>query len=408
VGIQAKQNKKSNIELPAMAPGTLVEVVIERILPGGLGLAHANGRTIMVALSAPGDRALVEIERSRDAVSWGRIVEILEPSPSRIEPACPYFGRCGGCDFQQLTYDAQLAAKVEIVRDCLRRITKIDPPEHLPITPSPTPWHYRYRAMWQRDAAQNLLGYYQRGSRVVCDVVYCPVLAPEMQETLREVRHSIDIGQAPPDARDFQAVIGDRGPSVVPPLTPDESLETQLTLGGFTYRFSAEGFFQINQKLLPELIHAAVEPLNGDSALDLYCGVGLFTLPLAQRFKTVTGVESNSAAIGYARENAAAAGFANVEFASDTVSGWLRRNAGKHSPVSAVLLDPPRVGAEKATIRGILELNPRQISYVSCDPATLARDLKSLLQGGYELKSVAAFDMFPQTHHIETVVHLSR
>src|SRR5437660_567859 len=144
-----------------------LEVTIERILPGGLGLAHADGRTLLVALAAPGDRVRVRIERVQGRVAFASIVEIISPSPVSIEPACPYFGRCGGCDFQQLSYEAQLNAKVEIIRDCLRRIARIESPPDIQIHPSPKQWQYRARATWQFDSITSRLGYFERGSNDV-------------------------------------------------------------------------------------------------------------------------------------------------------------------------------------------------------------------------------------------------
>src|ERR1044072_7396199 len=163
-----------------------MEVTVERILPGGLGLAHAEGKTVMVALAAPGDRLRVRVEREKGTVSFASIVEVLEPSPDRVEPPCPYFGRCGGCDFQQMNYPAQLAAKVEIIKDCLHRIAKIESIPEFAITPAPNEWHYRARAQWQYDGERKRLGYFESGSRRVCDVAECAVLVPELQETLEE------------------------------------------------------------------------------------------------------------------------------------------------------------------------------------------------------------------------------
>src|SRR5437660_5808488 len=144
-----------------------MEVIIERILPGGVGLAHADGKTIMVPLSASGDRLRVQIERVKGNVAFASIEEIVKPSPVRVEPPCPYFGRCGGCDFQQLTYEAQLNAKVEIIRDCLRRIARIESPPDIQIHPSPKQWQYRARATWQFDSITSRLGYFERGSNDV-------------------------------------------------------------------------------------------------------------------------------------------------------------------------------------------------------------------------------------------------
>ena len=151
---------------------------MERILPGGMGLAHAGGKTVFVSLAAPGDRLRVRVDREQGNVLFASIEEIITPSPLRIEPPCPYFGRCGGCDFQQLTYEAQLAAKAEIIRDCLHRIARLESVPDFVVTPSPDNWRYRMRATWQIDREQRTIGYYERGSRRVCDVVDCAVLRP--------------------------------------------------------------------------------------------------------------------------------------------------------------------------------------------------------------------------------------
>ena len=163
------------------------EVKIERLLPGGVGLAHAEGRTLFVSLAAPDDTVRVRIDRVSGKIAFASIVKVIEPSPVRTEPPCPYFGLCGGCDFQQLSYEAQLDAKKEIIRDCLHRIAQIDTLETtlaISIHASPKPWQYRARATWQFDRSTNRLGYFTRGSNNVCDVEYCAVLVPELQQAL--------------------------------------------------------------------------------------------------------------------------------------------------------------------------------------------------------------------------------
>jgi len=406
-----------------------MEVTIERILPGGLGLAHAEGKTIMVALAAPGDHLRVRVDRVKGNVSFASIEEIIEPSPHRVEPPCPYFGRCGGCDFQQLSYQAQLEAKVEIIRDCLRRLGGIENVPEIQITPAPNAWHYRSRAQWQYDAIRQRLGYFESGSRRVCDVAECAVLAPELQATLAHLRERMQQGSLPDGARDFRAVVGNEGVSIAPSVGTstvregsDAVHDITRTIHGETYRLNAESFFQANANLLPQLIDAAIGEAHGETAIELYCGVGLFTLPLARRFKHVIGVEGDTAAANFARANLADAGLNNAEVANQDVGRWLENSleSGELSPLSEkrrqvaalqsqpdfLLLDPPRTGAESRIIAGILKLMPQRISYVSCDPATLARDLKKLIAGGYHLDTITAFDMFPQTHHVETVVHL--
>jgi 23S rRNA (uracil1939-C5)-methyltransferase len=420
-----------------------MEVTIERILPGGLGLAHADGKTLMVALAAPGDRLRVRVDREKGSVCFASIIEVIEPSSDRVEPACPYFGRCGGCDFQQMNYQTQLAAKIEIIKDCLHRLAKLDHIPEFEITPAPYQWRYRSRAQWQYDADNNYLGYYESGSHRVCDVAECGVLVPELQDQLGRLRQQMADGSLPVEAKYFRAVAGDDGVAVSSGggrtiAGQTRALEIQRTIDGQSYSLSAESFFQTNEHLLRDLMVHAIGDASGDKAIELYSGVGLFTLPLARRFKRVVAVEENSEAAQFAQQNLANASLANTEIVNSDVATWLnlecggraqrRRRFGSdrtakdptehegeiQSAVAAgalqidfLLLDPPRVGAESRVIDGILQLRPKRICYVSCDPATLARDLRKIIAGGYALDSLAAFDMFPQTHHVETVAKLS-
>ena len=382
----------------------MLEVEVERILPGGMGLAHVEGKTVFVSLAAPGDRVRVRVEREQGNVLFASIEEIITPSPVRIEPPCPYFGRCGGCDFQQLTYEAQLAAKSEMIRDCLHRIARLENVPEIVVTPSPNDWRYRMRAMWQIDQEQRAIGYYERGSRRVCDVVECAVLRPELQAKLEEVRGT-EWAQFPPDLKHLDVVAGEDDVSFAPPFAEFETRELSLTVRGEVYRYNAEAFFQINPSLLGPLIEFALGDASGESALDLYSGVGLFTLPLARQFQKVTAVEANPVAVRFARRNLQDAALINARVIAAGVAEWFRGAARRD--VEFVLLDPPRAGAESVVIKGILDLRPQQISYVSCDPATLARDLRKLMSGGYRVVDIMGFDLFPQTHHVETVVRLT-
>lgn len=387
-------------------PLRTLEVEIERILPGGVGLAHDDGQTIFVSLAAPGDAVRIQIDRTRGNVAFASIIEIIRPSPARVEPPCPYFGRCGGCDFQQLNYQAQLKAKVEIIRDCLHRIAHVELPAEIEIHPSPNQWHYRPRANWQVDPETKELGYFEGGSRRVCDVAECAVLVPALQATLEDLRAQLGSDTFPAGVRNIEAVVGDEGVSLAPGWVGFQTKNVSRKIGDYTYRFSADTFFQINQELLVPLIANAIGDAHGTVAIDLYCGAGLFTVPLAVRFEKVIGVESNPLAAKFALRNLQSAKLSNARIHTAPVGVWLNDQPAESAPVDLVLLDPPRAGAETTVIRGILALQPRHISYVSCDPATLARDLKKLLVSGYSLESVTAFDMFPQTHHVETVVHL--
>lgn len=425
------------------------EVVIERILPGGLGLAHADGRTVMVSLAAPGDVLRVRIDRVKGSVAFASIVEVIAPGSARVEPPCPYFGRCGGCDFQQLSYQAQLDAKVEIIRDCLRRIAGIAEVPAFEITPAPNEWRYRARAQWQYDSRRRQLGYFEPGSHRVCDVVECAVLVPELQRELDILRERMKQGELPDEARYFRAVSGDDAVSVAAvggerrrdtsPTLIDGSPEITRTIHGERYRLNAESFFQTNNDQLPALIDYALGDVHGRQAIELYCGVGLFTVSLARRFERVIAVEDDAGATELARKNLAGAGLTNARVVNQDVAEWFEENleyGGKvptrrerrfglteealsdndriQSAVKAgalqidfLLLDPPRAGVESAAIAGLARLKPPRICYVSCDPATLARDLRKLLAAGCTISSLQAFDMFPQTHHVETVVHLS-
>ena len=391
----------------AQRAGDLLEVRVERILPGGVGLAHADGRTVFVGLGAPGDLARVRVESTRGRALFASIVEVLEPSPVRVEPPCPYFGRCGGCDFQQLTYEAQLAAKADIIRDCLRRVARVEPPSEIEVVPSPEVWRYRSRARWQHDAVRRHLGYYERGSHRVCDVADCPVAAPPVAERLISLRGRMSEGTLP-QAPEFEAVAGDEGVALDPAVEPSDEQEQVRRIGGETYRFDAGCFFQINHALLGPLVEEGLRGTadGGETALDLYSGVGLFTLPLARRFRRVVAVEGNPASVSYARRNLSDASLTNARVETSAVGDWLARHAQDLGRTDFILLDPPRAGAEPEAVQGIINLRPAHVSYVSCDPATLARDLRLLLGAGYRMDSLRAFDMFPQTHHVETVVHL--
>src|SRR5258706_10588514 len=244
------------------ASSTTVEVTIERILPGGVGLAHAEGRTVFVALAAPGDVVRVRIDRVRGKVAFASIEEIIKASPVRVEPPCPYFGRCGGCDFQQLNYQAQLDAKVEIIRDCLRRIAQIEDPSGLFIHAAPEQWQYRTRANWQFDPTTSSLGYFEAGSHRVCDVEVCAVLAPRLQKVLGEIRAEICNDSAGGGVRgtlkDIRAVIGETGVSVAPPLANFQKHEVSLALAGERYSLNADSFFQVSLGLVAALVAEAI------------------------------------------------------------------------------------------------------------------------------------------------------
>lgn len=386
-------------------PGDRIEVTIEKIVPRGFGLAFAEGLTVFVPLSARGDRLEVRLEQVKGRTAFAEIEKVIEPSTERGTPPCRYFGTCGGCDLQQLPYDGQLAAKVEIIKDSLHRIGKIEM-EHIPIVPSPSPLRYRTRALWHVDTRAGKMGYYKRNSHDVVDIDHCPILDPVLDSTLQKYRFDLDASRFWEEKAKIEAAVGSDGRvSINAPDLPEAVEEIAVNAAGERYRFDARSFFQGNLSMVEDLIVAATGGASGSNALDLYCGVGLFSLPLARRFANVIGVEANDRAVTFAERNAADAGSSNLRFYSEGVSKFLfSRELGE---TDFVLLDPPRAGTEKNVIQRIIKLQPKSISYVSCDPSILARDMRRFVDGGYRIETLTALDLFPQTHHIETVARLS-
>ena len=385
----------------------MLDVEIQKIVPKGLGLAFAEKLTVFVPLSAAGDKVRVRINHLKGKIAFAEIEEIIEPSTDRIEPPCPYFGRCGGCDFQQMNYEAQLAAKLAIIQDSLHRIGKIDYELEIPMIASPREFNYRSRAQWHLDTRQKTIGYFRRNSHDVIDIEHCPILTPELDATLQSLRSNLEWGTFWSDRASIEAAHGSEGDvSLFSPEIMEPTQDISFTVGGEKYFYSALSFFQGNQFLIEQLIETALNGANGETALDLYCGVGLFTLPLARKFGQVIGVEGNDRAIDFAEKNAANAHLNNVRFVRDNVDDFLSGHNLENTDF--VLLDPPRAGTEKWTIANIIKLKPKQISYVSCEPSILARDLRTLLDSGYAIESLTAFDLFPQTHHVETVARLRR
>jgi 23S rRNA (uracil1939-C5)-methyltransferase len=383
-----------------------IEVTVEKIVPNGFGLAFAKNLTVFVALAAKGDRLRVRIIQTKGKTAFAEIVKILEPSPDRTEPKCPYFGRCGGCNFQHLKYAAQLEAKVAIVRDCLSRIGKINYEPEIPIIGSPRDYEYRARAQWHLDTRKKKFGYFQRKSHEIIDVEVCPILTPELEQTLENLRQEISWESFWSEIVEIEAANPGAETSVYSAEIIEPTDEIAFASNGEKYFYDATSFFQGNPFLIESLVETALKDAAGESALDLYCGVGLFTLPLARNFENVSGVEGYEKAIDFAKKNAANARLSNVKFFRENVADWLKENTENLKNLDFVLLDPPRAGTERETIESLVKLQAKQISYVSCEPSTLARDLKTLTESSYRIELITALDLFPQTHHVETIVRL--
>lgn len=411
-----RKPQKPSVQVLPARPGDITETTIERIVPGGLGLGYGGGRTLFVSRAAIGDVLKVKVDRDQGRVAHASVVEVVKPGPDRIEPPFPRLADCGA-DFQHLTYEAQLTAKQSMIADCMRRIAGIELLEQVPIVPSPEQWHYRLRAEWRHDPAADVLGYVRHGSHEIVDIADDPLVLPQLNEVYKDLHQRLETGDLLGSATEIRAASGDDGISLSPPLDEQAVVPVTMSVAGELYAFDADCFFQVNGGVLEALVAEALKyaPKPGDmlspstrKALDLYCGVGLFTLPLARRFEQVIGIEGQPHAAEFAARNALDAGLENVRIETSSVERWLENAYRTHGRTPFVLLDPPRTGLPAPATRGLLRIRPLRIAYVSCDPATLARDIKLLLGSGYELVDMTAFDMFPQTHHVETVAHLER
>lgn len=386
--------------------GDTLEVKIEKVVPRGFGLGFTENLTVLVPLAAPHDVLKVRIRDLKKHTAFAEIVEIVHSGPRRIVPPCPYYGACGGCNLQHLDYEAQLAAKVGIIQDCLRRIGKIELDGEIAVIPSPNHFEYRSRARWHVDRQTRAIGYHRRDSSEVIDISTCPILTPEMQGKLDQLRAGLNWDLLWSDESEIEAASGEGGQvSTFSAEFSERPAELSIDLAGENYSYTAETFFQGNRSLVEKLVATAIGAASGGTALDLYCGVGLFALPLARRFRKVTGVEENGLAVHFAKKNGRNAGLQNLNFVSKSVETFLLTDK-KKKKLDFVLLDPPRSGTEKRTIPAIIDLRPERISYVSCEPSILARDLRVFIDARYKIASMTALDLFPQTHHIETVVHL--
>ena len=396
------------------------ECQIESLAAGGDGVARApDGRTLFVPFAAPGDRLLVRVVEDHSRFARGEIEALLAAGESRTAPACPAFGTCGGCSWQHVRYEDQLAAKARILREALRRIGRLEVPDDVPVTPSPTPYHYRTRArVLVRGRA---VGYRARRSHRLCPVARCPVLEPALEKKLAE------LAAAPPPPGEWEIASGDAAEARVARVGPLTRAGRRARAGGPEVAFEGAGgrvrispgvFAQANAALLAPLCDAVCRAATGVSrgrrlALELYSGAGTFTLPLARHFERVVAVESAPAAVRDLRVNARAASLPIDVRARPVEAALAGSDLGPPEPPDVVVLDPPRAGLSDAAASQLARLGTEAIVYVSCDPATLARDLRRLCERAgpdgaprYALSSVRGFDLFPQTPHVEALAVL--
>ncbi|MGE0886926.1 MAG: class I SAM-dependent RNA methyltransferase [Blastocatellales bacterium] len=392
--------------------GELYDVAIEKLVYGGDGFAHIGSQAVFVPLAAVGDRLRIRITEVERNYSRGVIEEILEPSPTRRTPPCAHFGICGGCQLQHLNYPAQLDTKVAFVRESLQRLGNIEWHDEIKVRAA-SEFDYRSRAELKvsRDNGHTRIGYYRAATQEICEVENCLILMPVANRELQRLHAEPSL--IPSDATRVHFTVGDEEVIVTPATGENGKSEAvdalgtaHQCIGGINYGFGVRSFFQGNRLLVEDLVQAAIGGANGKLAIDLYAGVGLFSLQMARSFDQVCAVEGNRIAANHGIENARSNNLPNVRYEAISVEAWLKYKSAEIECPDFVLLDPPRAGAGSQVVERLAAMAAPQISYVSCDPATLARDLRLLLDYGYRIDSITALDMFPQTFHVETVVRL--
>lgn len=413
-----------------------VRVPIESVAFKGYGVARIDGKVIFVPYTVTGDRAWIEVSEDKKNYAMGRIVEMAEPASSRVAPLCPYFEKCGGCQWQHIDYPVQVELKKEILAETLKRLGKLKGIPSVTLLPSPKPYDYRIRV--QLKVSRKAMGYYREGSHQIVDIDRCPISDPMVNHIIRRVRgeslifqlmKEIEINVSPEEGKGnvlFHPHSYDRRiEPFAKRLVQSESIFRGVAVTGrhgvnlfgdplgFTIpsypgrdldlRISPGSFFQVNAEQNRTLIQTVLRWSKvdlEDRVLDLYAGAGNLTLPLATGAKEATGIEENRIAVKDAQFNAEKNGIQNCLFIQGRVehvlSSWDREKP------HLIVLDPPRTGS-KTILDHIVKIKPRKIIYVSCEPTTFARDLHLFSERGYALQRLSLIDMFPQTYHMEVV-----
>ncbi len=393
------------------------EIEIEKMVYGGDGLARAEGRVVFTPFVLPGERVRVSVTDRKTQHVRAAAEEILSLSPLRVAAPCPHFTECGGCHYQHAGHETQVAWKLGILKETLQRVGKIQPPDSIAIITGPA-FGYRNRAQFHLDGRN--VGYHEEGSRRVQAIAQCDILSPKLQQVLAKLRTMMRDRRWPSFLRTPEVFTNETDVQLnvlqatqpiakrffgwcaeeLPVLAQSSLL---YPAAGLTFRVSHDAFFQVNRFLIDPLVDAALAGAEGTRALDLYSGVGLFSLPLARRMAHVTAVENGKAAWHDLQFNAQQAGV-TVEALQTSAEDFLAATQG---PWDFVLADPPRAGLGKKVVTRLLALQPRLLTIVSCDPATLARDLAAFVPA-YTIEHMALVDLFPQTYHLETIVRLRR
>jgi 23S rRNA (uracil1939-C5)-methyltransferase len=383
---------------------------MEKWVYGGESLARLDGRVVFAPYLLPGETARLKVREDVHA----ELIDVVTPVDARVDAPCRLFTRCGGCQYQHAPYEYQVARKVEILREQLRRVGKIEFDGEIETIAGP-PLGYRNRAQFH--VSDGRIGYLAPRSHTLVPVTgECPVSSPKLNEALAALREKIRDPQFPRFVQSIE-VFTDETVVQVNIVESDrpvakwffdwvgsvESIDYQTAAGMF--RVGPRSFFQVNRFLIERLIDSAIGDFSGGSALDLYAGVGLFALPLAKRFASVVAVEANHGAVRDLEFNASRAGVA-VEAHDARVEDFLASAEQVPGTFDLIVADPPRAGLGKAVSQHLSRLAAPKIVIVSCDPATLARDVAALKD--YEIEKLTLVDLFPQTFHIETVARLKR
>lgn len=368
--------------------GDQLTLTVSDIAFGGEGVARHNDFVYFVPWVALGEVVEAEVTEVKKNFARAKLLRILQPAVERVKPVCRYFGECGGCQYQHLSYAAQLQLKHKQIRDLFQRIGGLDPTAVTEVVACPKPYGYRNRIMirsqWNKIKQGLNLGFIRAADRLVEDIERCEIAEPALNNQITEVR-----AHPPPKG----------GLKVVLRIVPEG------------WEVPPDSFFQNNLFLLPKLVEVARECLRHSGArhlADVYCGVGFFSIELGDLVESFTGVEYDRLAIQAARRNAVARGRTNGQFVAGKAEELLPEILARYRPAEAsVLLDPPRKGCRADLLESLLRARPGQIIYVSCQPATMARDLNVLCSGGvFRVAQVVPLDMFPQTAHVECVVDL--
>ncbi|MBG28692.1 MAG: SAM-dependent methyltransferase [Opitutae bacterium] len=378
---------------------------IEGLTNLGFGVGRDNGWVILIPFTLPEETVRLRIYRNHKNYSEADLIEVLEAAPDRVEPLCPLFGDCGGCQYQHLSYEKQLSWKRQHVQDAFARLAGLET-EIQPTWPSPQTYGYRAKLtphFKKSPEGIDPIGFLRYGRRhSIVGVDQCPIATDDINQRLPTAKEELR-----------KKWKGKRGGTlllrqVVEGIVTDPDEVVTEKVGSQIFQFKAGEFFQNNPFLLPEMVTYVADEASGGGAeylVDAYCGSGLFAISASHLFKQCTGIEISAQAAQWARANAAINRLENCEFILGSASEVFSE-VPFSGDSSALVIDPPRKGCDRAFLEQALAFGPKRIIYVSCDPATQARDVEILLGGGYRVESIQPFDLFPQTRHVETVATL--